>query len=88
MRDDVRLGRTDGVGRSSQCHTCVVQVMKLITDKYGDAIKFVICTGLSNQEAEELSAETGAAGHLCKPYEAKAVLEMLRKLVPSSADGA
>jgi hypothetical protein len=57
-----------------------LQVMKLMTDKYGKVFKFVICTGLSRNEAGELSRETGAAGFLCKPYKAEAVLEMLHDL--------
>jgi FixJ family two-component response regulator len=55
-----------------------VQVMKMMVEKYGDVFTFVICTGLSQQEAGELSHETGAAGFLCKPYKAAAVLELLR----------
>ena len=50
----------------------------MMVEKYGDVFTFVICTGLSQQEAGELSHETGAAGFLCKPYKAAAVLELLR----------
>lgn len=56
----------------------VMQVMELLTDKFGAALKFVICTGLSAQEARDLVEETGAAGFLCKPYTADAVLQMMQ----------
>lgn len=54
--------------------------MQLLGDKFGSVFKFVICTGLSPQEAGELVAETGAAGFLCKPYTADAVLQMLQEV--------
>lgn len=52
----------------------------MMTDKYGKVFTFIICTGLSQNEAGEVSHDADAAGFLCKPYKSEAVLGMIRSL--------
>ena len=65
-------------------HSCDMQVMEALVEKYGDVFTFVICTGLSHAEAASLSSKSGAAGFLCKPYQADAVLTMIRNVASST----
>lgn len=56
-----------------------MQVMASLVSNYGPIFTFIICTGLSQSEARQLAERTGAAGFLCKPYQAGAVLAMIKQ---------
>lgn len=51
----------------------------MIREKYGDGMKFILCTGLSRSEATELADTCGAVGVLCKPYKPAEVVQLVRK---------
>lgn len=51
----------------------------MIRDKYGDEMKFVLCTGLSHAEATDVAGTCGAVGVLCKPYKPDEVVQLIRK---------
>jgi DNA-binding response OmpR family regulator len=58
-----------------------LQVIALMKEQFGNVFKFVMVTGLSQTEADELAVKCGAVGTLCKPFKPDQVLELVNKIV-------
>eukprot|EP01025_Chloroclados_australasicus_P014234 TRINITY_DN16667_c0_g1_i1.p1 TRINITY_DN16667_c0_g1~~TRINITY_DN16667_c0_g1_i1.p1 ORF type:complete len:163 (-),score=31.09 TRINITY_DN16667_c0_g1_i1:294-782(-) len=58
------------------------EVIEMMREDVGDRLTFLLCTGLSTQEAEEAASDAKAQGYICKPYTEDQVVAMITKHVP------
>jgi hypothetical protein len=67
---------------------CDMQVIEMMRQQFGDIFRFVLCTALTDAEAEELAKGTNAMGYITKPYSAKAMIEKIHAIAAEPSPGA
>jgi CheY-like chemotaxis protein len=68
--------------------THVVQVIDMMRQRFGDIFRFVLCTALSDAEAEELAKGSNAIGYITKPYNSQEIIEKVHATAAQDIHGA